>query len=160
MNYQCGTCGEIHNGLPDLSADYPDVFYTFTEKERETIIKSTPDTCIVNNEDFFIRGVIEIPIHDHPNRFGFGVWVSQKKENFYKYVENPDSAEIGPFFGWLSTELNFEGKETLLLKTMAHFRGNGSRPIIELEPTEHPLAVAQRDGISLEKAWEIVHCYL
>ncbi len=34
------------------------------------------------------------------------------------------------------------------------------RPKIELEPTGHPLAVHQRDGIPLEKAWEIAHFYL
>ena len=41
-----------------------------------------------------------------------------------------------------------------------HFRGDGLRPAIELEPTDHPLAVDQRDGISLDRAWEIVHRYL
>jgi hypothetical protein len=40
---------------------------------------------------------------------------------------------------------------------MAHFLGNGKRPYIEIEPTDHPLALDQRNGISLDKAWEIVH---
>ena len=47
----------------------------------------------------------------------------------------------------------------MLLKTMAHFRGEGLRPSIILEPGAHPLSVDQRDGISLRKAWEIVHYY-
>jgi hypothetical protein len=42
---------------------------------------------------------------------------------------------------------------------MAHFRGDGLRPRIELEPADHPLAVDQRDGITLAKAWEVVHFY-
>jgi hypothetical protein len=33
------------------------------------------------------------------------------------------------------------------------------RPLIELERTNHPLAVAQSEGITLAKAWEIVHFY-
>ncbi len=159
MSYQCSTCGEIHEDLPDIGADKPDHFYTVPESEREELIELTDDTCIIGNEDFFIRGVIEIPIHNYPNRFGFGVWVSQKKENFYKYVENPDSSEIGPFFGWLCTDLDFYEEETLHLKTMAHFRGEGLRPTIEVELTEHPLAIDQHEGISLERAWEIVHYY-
>ena len=32
--------------------------------------------------------------------------------------------------------------------------------MIELEPTAHPLAVDQREGITLEKAWAIVHFYM
>lgn len=44
-----------------------------------------------------------------------------------------------------------------MLKTMAHFRTNGLRPWIEVEPTDHPLAVDQCEGIRLAKAWEIVH---
>lgn len=40
---------------------------------------------------------------------------------------------------------------------MARFRGKGLRPTIELEPTDHPFAVDQREGILLEQAWRIVH---
>jgi hypothetical protein len=42
---------------------------------------------------------------------------------------------------------------------MAHFRSGGLRPQIELEPTDHPFAIDQRNGITLEKAWEIAHFY-
>ena len=44
---------------------------------------------------------------------------------------------------------------------MAHFIGNGGRPRIEIDPTvEHPLAIDQREGITLTKAWEIAHFYV
>ena len=75
-------------------------------------------------------------------------------------MENFDSSDVGPFFGWLCTSIAYYSEETLLLKTMAHFRGEGLRPNIEVEQTEHPLAVDQRNGISLAKAWEIVHFYM
>jgi hypothetical protein len=71
----------------------------------------------------------------------------------------PGSADIGPFFGWLCTRIAFYQQDTLLLKTFAHFRGGGLRPFIELEPTDHPLAVDQKNGIPLEKAWQIVHFF-
>jgi hypothetical protein len=108
---------------------------------------------------YFIRGVIEIPVHNYPESFGFGVWISQKRENFLQYLKHPDSADIGPFFGWLCTRIAYYPKDTLMLKTMAHFRGGNLRPAIVVEPTDHPLAIDQREGISLEKAWEIVHHY-
>ena len=160
MSYRCSTCGAHHEDLPDLGMDYPDQYWGVPEEERAARVEVTEDTCVIDDEHFFIRGVIEIPIHDHPETFGFGVWVSQKKDNFYTYVENFNSADIGPFFGWLCSSISYYDEETLLLKTMAHFMGGRARPRIEVEPTEHPLSVDQREGISLSKAWEIVHFYI
>lgn len=160
MGYRCSKCGELHEGLPDIGMDYPDHYWDVPEGERGERVEVTSDTCVINDEDFFIRGVIEIPVSDYPESFGLGVWVSQKRENFYTYLENFDSGEIGPYFGWLCNSIRYYEEETLLLKTTAHFRGEGLRPSIEVERTGHPLAVDQREGISLEKAWEIVHFYM
>lgn len=160
MSYRCATCGELHEGLPDVGMDYPDHYWGVPEGERGSRVEVTSDTCVIDGDNFFIRGVIEIPVHGDPEGFGFGVWVSQKRENFYTYLENFDSAGIGPFFGWLCTSIGYYEDETRLLKTMVHFRGGGRRPRIEVEPTAHPLAVDQREGISMEKAWEIAHFYM
>ena len=45
--------------------------------------------------------------------------------------------------------------DTLNLKTMVYLRNDGVRPSIELEPTDHPLAVEQREGISMTRVAEI-----
>jgi len=160
MNYRCSTCGKQHEDLPHIGMDRPDYYWQVPEDEVDKRIELTPDTCVIDDEDFFIRGVIEIPVLNYPETFGFGVWVSQKRENFYTYLDNYDSAEIGPFFGWLSNRINYYEEETLSLKTKAHFRRGDLRPSIEVEPTEHQLSLDQRNGIALEKAWEIVHHYL
>lgn len=159
MGFFCAHCGREHDGLPDIGADRPAHYWNVPEAEREKRIFLTEDICVVDEEHFYVRGVIEIPVHDFHERFGFGVWVSHKKENYQAYLENFDSDEIGPFFGWLCTEINYFEQSTMLLKTMAHYRGQGLRPAIELEPTEHPLAVAQREGIAMEEALAIVHHY-
>ena len=159
MAFSCPVCGEPHEGLPDIGDDKPYYWYTIPSAERAGRAWVTEDACVIDDEDFFIRGVLRIPVLDHERDFAFGVWVSQKRENFLNYMADPDSDQIGPFFGWLSTEIRYYAESTLDLKTMAHFHGGGSRPTIELEPTEHPLAVAQREGITLAKAWEIVHFY-
>lgn len=160
MSYRCSVCGEAHDGLPDITQDKPDQWWGVPEEERNRRILLNSDICVIDDEDFFIRGVIEIPIHDYPECFGFGVWVSQKRENFLAYMENFDSSEIGPFFGWLCNEIAYYDESTLFLKTTAHFRDDGMRPRIELELTDHPLAIDQRDGITLDRAWEIVHYYI
>ncbi|MGY2133711.1 DUF2199 domain-containing protein [Hymenobacter sp. HD11105] len=159
MGYQCVCCGQIHEGLPDIGSAMPYILYDMPEEERKERVQLTADTCIVDEEDYFIRGIVEVPVHGQEESFGFGVWVSQKKEHFHLYQQHPNSSEIGPFFGWLCTEIK-SFPFTISLKTMAHFQGQGLRPSIELEPTEHPFAIAQREGISLNSAWEIVHEYL
>lgn len=162
MGYECSVCGETHEDLPDIGDPRPHYWYALPAEEREGRARLTEDTCVIDDRDFFIRGVLLIPLRggEGDGDFGFGVWVSQKRENFERYVAEYDSAEIGPFFGWLSTELDYYEESTLNLKTMAHFRGGGLRPTVELEQTEHPLSVDQREGITLARAWEIVHFYM
>jgi hypothetical protein len=65
-----------------------------------------------------------------------------------------------PYFGWLSTELALYSEGTTNLKTNAHTRPVGKRPFIELEPTDHPLAVEQRTGITQDRVREIAMAVL
>jgi hypothetical protein len=159
MNYYCSCCGQAHEGLPDIGSAKPWSMYTIPEPEWSTRVFLTEDTCVIDDQEFFIRGVLEIPVLGQEESLGFGVWVSQSQEHFLCYQQNPDTEDIGPFFGWLCTEIAAFAP-TLSLKTKVYFQGGGLRPIIELEPTDHPLAVAQREAITLERAWEIVHVYL
>jgi hypothetical protein len=41
------------------------------------------------------------------------------------------------------------------LKTHAHLRDNGIRPFIEREPTDHPLAIGQRNGVDEARNQEL-----
>jgi hypothetical protein len=45
----------------------------------------------------------------------------------------------------------------MLLKTMVHQREVGVRPWVELEPTDHPLAIHQRDGIEPQRLLALLH---
>lgn len=156
MSYRCETCGKTHDDLPDLAFRWPDPYFGIPEPERAARIKGTADLCSIDSEDYFIRGVILLPIKEHKRSVGLGVWVSQKKENFQTYVDNYDSADIGPFFGWLSNRIPFYQPDTWLLKTMAYFQGPGKRPHIAIEPSDHPLYIDYSQGVSFERAAGIV----
>ncbi len=160
MSYVCSCCGEVHDGLPDVAFEQPSFAQAVPKDEWTARVRLDADVCVVDDEHYFIRAVLEIPVHDYETPLGIGVWVSQKAENFRAYVDDFDSTDIGPFFGWLSNEFHFGGDSTLHLKTMAHFQGRGNRPHIELESTDHPLALAQRNGIGIDQAWTFVHEYL
>jgi hypothetical protein len=160
MSFRCATCGEEHDGLPDLGMEAPDPYLDVPDEERAVRTTFTPDRCVVRDEDgehYFVRGVILIPVHARAEPFGIGAWVSQSRENFERYAAN---AQMGPTFGWLVNRLAHYEETTFLLKTRAHFRSGDQRPTIELEPTDHPLAVEQRRGITIVRAWEIVHKYM
>jgi len=157
MAFNCATCGKTHDGLPDVAFRWPDPYFTVPEAERTARVRGDTDSCVIDGDAFYIRGVILMPIKETADHFGLGVWVSQKRENFVTYMENYDTAEIGPFFGWLSNSISFYEVDTWAIKTMAHFQGKGQRPLIEPEPSDHPLYIDYSRGISLERAWDIAH---
>ena len=125
------------------------VAHAIPEVERAARAYLTSDHCVIDGEDFFIRGVVELPLLDAEGYCGYGVWVSQRPENYERYCAQTDSDAIGPFFGWLSSELRYP-TSTLNLPTMAHFRRANLRPRMVLE---------QRRGITEARAWKIVHGY-
>jgi hypothetical protein len=157
MTYRCATCDEEHDGLPDLGLTAPDPYLEVPEAERAERTTFTLDRCTVRDDDgehYYVRGVILIPVKGQDEPFGIGAWVSQSEENFARYAANEAMA---PTFGWLVSRIPHYGETTWLLKMRVHFRGPTERPTIELEPTDHPLAVEQRTGITLARAWEVVH---
>lgn len=156
--FHCRTCGNHHAELPmAFGADAPALYFLIPEEERASRCDLTPDLCLIDGEHLFIRGVIEIPVVDGPHPFAWGVWASLSKASLQRVFEmwEVEGREAEPpYFGWLSTSLPLY-PETLHLKTHVHTRPVGQRPLIELEPTDHPLAVEQRQGITMERVREI-----
>ena len=74
MTYRCETCGQTHDGLPDLGFRWPDPYFDVPESERATRVKGNSDTCAIDDEAFYIRGVILMPLLGTSDHFGLGVW--------------------------------------------------------------------------------------
>src|SRR5258708_3097295 len=148
FTFKCVTCGQVHVGLPDLAFDSPFHYYAMTETERRETAELTADTCVIAKEDFFVRGLVEIPILGRSDQFAYGAWVSLSPDNFERFqvVEERDPSKEPPYFGWFCNKLPGY-PDTLNLKTKVYLRPHPQRPRIELEPTDHPLAVEQRNGI-------------
>ena len=143
--------------MPTFGAAAPLSYYALPEAERESRCELGSDDCVIDEKYFFVRGCLEIPVHGCSDPFVWGVWASLSEENFREWVKvfgEERRSHIGPFFGWLDAGLR-PYPDTMNLKTMVHLRDDGVRPYIEIEPTEHPLAAEQRNGISVDRVAEI-----
>ena len=156
--WTCRCCGKQYNTLPlDYAIDAPDHWAQIPEAERHLRGRIDSDLCVIDNKDHFVRGCLEIPILDFDNHFTWGVWVSVSRESFTRILDlwnAPVVENEPPKFGWLCNKISLY-PSTINLKTNVHLRGGRARPFIELEPTDHPLAVEQRNGITLKRIEEI-----
>jgi len=161
--FVCHTCGQNHPELPmSFGMDAPALYDSIPTEERGTRCELTSDLCVIDGQHFFIRGCLEIPVLDGDDPFVWGVWCSLSEKNFRRTVEMWEvqgRENEPPYFGWLSTSLPLY-PSTLNLKTHVHTRPLGQRPLIELEPTDHPLAVEQRQGITMVRVREIAAALL
>lgn len=157
VGFQCSGCGEWHPELPfsyHSQAPAPWV----SELAEEEMSELGEEQCVIRNEHFFVRGLIRIPIVDADQDFEWGVWTSLSRENFVRMSDlwhKPGRETEPPYFGWLSTALPIYEPPTLLLKTAVHTRPVGLRPLVELKPSDHPLATEQRTGITLARVRDL-----
>jgi len=161
MEFVCKSCGKPHE-LDNLSfgADSPSHWTWLTQDEQRQSELSS-DQCIINargETHYFVRGCLEIPIQSSGRVFVWGVWTSLSEKSFdlmHDNWDNPKRTELPPCFGWLCTGIP-SYPDTMYLKTHVHQREVGQRPLVVLEPTDHPLAVHQRNGISTAELERIV----
>ena len=141
----------------DFAYKAPDNWFGVPEAERDKRGKLDTDVCYID-DDIYVRGCIEISIVDMNEMFVWGVWTSVSKQSFSRILELWSEAVIEnepPRFGWLSNNIS-SYPDTTNLKTNLYMRGNGLRPLIKLQPNEHPLAVEQHRGITIQRVQEIV----
>ncbi|MEV0453979.1 DUF2199 domain-containing protein [Catellatospora methionotrophica] len=151
--HTCPSCGGRHDDPPLAYRTAAPAHWTDALAEDPNS-ELTPDLCIIGGRHFFVQGNLEIPILGTDNVFTWGVWVSLSPASFARTTDlwdEPGRESEPPYFGWLSTELPGY-PVTLNLKTNVHTRPVGHKPLVEVEPTDHPLAVDQRTGIPLTRA--------
>jgi hypothetical protein len=161
MQFMCSCCGLVHDAS-DISfgANSPLQWDLLSEEERATSELGS-DQCVIDTgaeRHFFVRACLEIPIRGSHRPFSWGVWVSLSEKSFLEmseHWEDPDRSRLGPYFGWLCTKVP-EYPDTMFLKTRVHERAPGLRPTVELEKSDHPLAIDQREGIEPKRLREIV----
>ena len=157
--YFCTLCKEFHSELPiSYGCHEPDSYLSLSSEDRSSRAVLAPSQCIVDNQKYFIRGLVEIPILGLNEPFLWGVWASVWKEDFEEmdkhwHVQGREKL-IGPYKGRLNNSLS-EYPDTLNLKCTIQVSVVGERPLFYIDEPDHPLAVEQKQGISLERVQQI-----
>jgi hypothetical protein len=162
LRYKCRSCNEWHEGLPSPGWDYPFPYLRIPEEERERRIVLTKDRCVIDGAEFYVRANLDIPIRGGEQPLCWGVWVSLSEASFRQFEKLFDDSSREPntsFFGWLCSSIPGY-PDTALLKTRIHIQPWPTRPLVELEPTDHPLAVDWRNGITVKRAVALVQPFV
>jgi hypothetical protein len=171
LRWKCGGCDEWHSGpMLDLSFDQPAYWARGRDEgSRWDVLPSgelhrncesflDEDYCAIDDESFFVRGIIHLPILGAAETFRWGVWGSLSRTNFETLLRmdaNRERAELPAMFSWLSSSIAGY-PDTLNLKMFAHIQEPGLRPHFWLERCDHPLPIEYHHGISPERVKEIM----
>lgn len=170
LRWKCSSCEEWHTG-PCLDFGHGAPHYWNSEYDpgsRWSVLPSgnldtsasrflDDDYCAIDG-DYFVLGLIPLPILGTTESFRWGVWGSLSRANFEALLRadeerrRPETVEM---FSWLSTRLP-EYPDTLNLKMWAMIQDPDDRPRFRLERTDHPLAKEYYEGITPERVREIM----
>jgi hypothetical protein len=163
MGFLCTTCGEQHDDLPlSYSVKAPQAVTAVPPSELEQRVAFSVDQCVIDGRDFYLRGRIPVPVDGREDPFIWGVWAEVSPKNFIRanelwIVEGREKE--APFSGWLDTDLFLYG-DTINLEVQVHTMPVGRRPHFEIVDSDHPLAIEQKRGITLERVQQIAETIL
>lgn len=159
--FKCSCCGELHEGSPSIGYRMPDQYASLSQEQRAAMGELSEDLCTISHDDgvdYFIRTILEVPIHGVEEPFLWGIWVSLSEKSYRRYVETYDDPVEGDgFFGWVCNEIPaypFEGARP----ADVHVQLGRQRPKVILHRNgreQDPLVRDQVHGISAMRAQEI-----
>lgn len=157
---KCPCCGnEIEPHQMDIAFGLPDSIFSLSEEQRSKRAKLHSDLCSLDDTQYFIRGVLYIPVQQLSTNFGWGVWAEVSREIFFRYLDmyDQDGSNESPAAGILANALpNYPAMEYPL---EIHFGPPDKRPTFNLTPTNSELYREQMEGLPVRKWHSIVDHY-
>lgn len=116
------------------------------------------DFCIIDDRQFLIHCNTELPILGGGGKaLAFGIWAEISRASFGAYFntfDEPDQSGLGQLAGSFANRLSGFA-ETLGQPCTLRPRGGRHRPLVLLNDMDHPLAQAQRHGITLDRLLDL-----
>ena len=153
MGYFCETCGKAHeNWPPDLGFQRPDAIWSLPPSERERRAREGNDLCVLDEERYFIRAVLRVPLVSLQTEWGLGVWVEISEPEYRRYYDLYDVDATGEpcFAGSIANGLK-AFPDALGAVVEVHLGASSQRPTLVFgHGAKGSLADAQRLGLTGE----------
>jgi hypothetical protein len=161
--FRCRICRQWHERLPmSYSAKVAQAVAAIPEWQLDILVAFTLDQCVIDKQEFYIRGRIVVPVFKQEEPFIWGVWAKVDEGDFLRaneLWETEGRENEPPFRGWLNTPIAlYQG--TMDLELRVRTQPVGQRPHFEIVDSGHPLAVEQRRGITMDRVREIAESFL
>jgi hypothetical protein len=156
MPFVCSVCGEHHDErLLDIRLGLPDDIHVLADDARTRRAWLADDFAVLDDERFFVRGVLELPVPRLDDRFAYGTWVEVSMPDFQELVRHwHDEEQFAAVECTLANELE-PYRETVGLRATLRATSSDKLPLVELADAPHELVGAQRSGISVDRSEEL-----
>lgn len=108
---------QVYKLMNDVVAQYPQVVFEYKQDNGEvpTDMHYEEGVICVWNESYFIHVRVTLPLYDHNNGIGFGLWIKVSKEDAKKYIEALEDDSLYKGFSTTGTLANdWPGFENIL----------------------------------------------
>lgn len=152
--FDCRVCGRHHPVLPlSYSVKVPLAALAVPRDEWERRVVLSPDLCVIDERFHYVRGRFAVPVHGLEEPFIWGVWAWLRPQDFYRTHQrwtDPARVDEPPYAGLLNSALPLYG-DTVNLPVEVRTMPVGRRPHFSPADTAHPIALEQREGMSMER---------
>lgn len=165
MQFRCTNCEELHDTSQiAFVAEAPVTWGLLSPQEqaRSFLGEEQCEIRSAHGQSFYLRACLEVPVQGHNGHFTWVIWCSLSEASYAEvcqHWEDPQRQQYGPYFAWICTKLP-EYPETVGLKASVEIREPGLRPLVRLEPGDHPLAQDQNQGMAPQRLQEILETLL
>lgn len=154
---KCPCCDkEIEPHQMDVAFGLPDVIFSLPEDQREVRAKTHSDLCSLDDQRYFIRGVVRAPVQQLDTDFGWGVWAEVSKDTFELHDKN--GSDEPPAGGVLAnTPPSYVDVDQQL---EIHFGPPDKRPTFKPTPTDSEFYHEYISGLPVRKWHSIIERHM
>lgn len=154
---KCPCCEKMVPAIDvELTYRLPDDIASMDVEERDSTCKFTNDYVVCNDEYFYLRCVLPLPIHDTGREYCLGVWVQVSPNSFNKVWELwDDDAQVSepPFRGLLANNVHLNTGASNA-EVMVKLTGSKTRPVVTVKDVACSLYKEQQCGITIHRSSE------
>ena len=151
--FKCVSCDQWHEGIPGWGWKRPVEYFTVPEPERDERCFITTDLCVVDDKAFFVCGCYEAPVVGSSDIISLRLWARLSENDFMEFqslIGVSERSHFGPYRGTLDISIPTY-PETYELPVTLQIRNDGTRPLVRVADSSHPLAKEQESGATMER---------